>query len=382
MNDMQGITGQDRLIQHLWDAALTTDWQPFLERLGNDLRGDCATLFQHDYANGCGQMLAAYGVDKDMQAKYDAHYCRTNVWVDRQAKLPAGSVVRSEQLLSLAELQRSEYYADWLRPQGLCHALGSTVVRDEHLVVKLGLLRGPRGGSMRDVELQAVRSLMPHLERAVKVSQQLRLGELGNLHADQAFEANQQGLLLIDKELVVHRINHAAARTLEMHDGVSIDLSERLRILDMASARALLTVIAAVLERGIKALGHRRLTIPRPSGRPAFIVQVMPAPQSGEPLQHSVRRGARLLMVMADPARVAFANEASAIESLRWQFGLSKAEARLAMRLADGHTLVEAAQSLRITEGTARFVSKQVMRKCDVHRQADLIRLILNSQLG
>lgn len=379
-----GVAGglQDRLIQHLWDAALTAQWQPFLELLGEGLRGQCATLAEHDYASGSGQILAAYGVDAAMQARYDAHFSRINVWFAPQANLPAGSVVRSEQLLPLAELQRSEYFADWLRPQGLQHALGSTVIRDDTMVVKLGVLRGRRSGAMSDEELQAVRSLMPHLDKALRVSQRLRSSELGNLYVDQAFEANRLGLLLVDKDLGIHKLNRAAEGIFDAHDGLSIDVRRRLRVLDTAVARSLDAWIEAVMAQGASALGHRRLSVPRPSGRPGFIVQMAPAPQSPEALSRGGRRGALVLLVVADPARATFDDESTALDVLRWQFGISQSEARLALRLADGHTLAQAALSLGITEGTARVMSKHLFRKCGVHRQTDLVRLILNSRLS
>ena len=58
---------------------------------------------------------------------------------------------------------------------------------------------------------------------------------------------------------------------------------------------------------------------------------------------------------------------------LRSVFGLTLAEARLAALLGAGSTVKAAAQTLGVTEGTARVVLKRVFDKLDVNRQADLV---------
>jgi DNA-binding CsgD family transcriptional regulator/PAS domain-containing protein len=60
-------------------------------------------------------------------------------------------------------------------------------------------------------------------------------------------------------------------------------------------------------------------------------------------------------------------------------YGLSPVETRLASLLAEGATLVEAADKLRIREQTARSYLKQIFGKTDTSRQAQLVSLLLRS---
>lgn len=62
--------------------------------------------------------------------------------------------------------------------------------------------------------------------------------------------------------------------------------------------------------------------------------------------------------------------------------GLTPTEARLAVQLAKGLTLAEAADLMRIKQQTARAYLKQIFDKFSVHRQADLIRLLLRSMVN
>ncbi|AHE54227.1 helix-turn-helix transcriptional regulator [Sphingomonas sanxanigenens] len=59
--------------------------------------------------------------------------------------------------------------------------------------------------------------------------------------------------------------------------------------------------------------------------------------------------------------------------------GLAIGEARLALLLADGHSLAEAAPMLGLTIETARNYSKRLYAKTATRGQADLVRLVLTS---
>lgn len=57
-------------------------------------------------------------------------------------------------------------------------------------------------------------------------------------------------------------------------------------------------------------------------------------------------------------------------------FGLTPVEARIAKQLADGLTLNEAAEQMRMRPNTLRSYMKSIFVKLDLHRQSELVRLI------
>lgn len=57
-------------------------------------------------------------------------------------------------------------------------------------------------------------------------------------------------------------------------------------------------------------------------------------------------------------------------------FGLTRAEARLALLLVDGSTLTEAAEKLHVSVATLRTQLKAIFDKTHTHRQAELVVLI------
>jgi DNA-binding CsgD family transcriptional regulator len=70
------------------------------------------------------------------------------------------------------------------------------------------------------------------------------------------------------------------------------------------------------------------------------------------------------------------------IDRLRSHFGLTLAEARLALHLVGGETLRSAAVKLNITYETARTSLKKIFRKTETCRQAELVLIILTAFPG
>jgi len=65
------------------------------------------------------------------------------------------------------------------------------------------------------------------------------------------------------------------------------------------------------------------------------------------------------------------------IDLLRWHFGLTSAEARLALHLVTGETLRSAAAKLSISYQTARTHLKNIFKKTATGRQTQLVLVIL-----
>ena len=67
-----------------------------------------------------------------------------------------------------------------------------------------------------------------------------------------------------------------------------------------------------------------------------------------------------------------------ALARLRAEFGLTKAEARLALRLAEGSSLASAAQAFNVKLTTIRSQLQQVFAKTGTSRQTELVAMLLS----
>jgi hypothetical protein len=67
-------------------------------------------------------------------------------------------------------LQRSRYYNEWVRPQGVIDVVHLTVLRQRTRLGALALSRRESAGVMSDRDVAIVRLLAPHIRRAIAIS--------------------------------------------------------------------------------------------------------------------------------------------------------------------------------------------------------------------
>ncbi|HIJ64277.1 MAG TPA: helix-turn-helix transcriptional regulator, partial [Rhodospirillaceae bacterium] len=81
------------------------------------------------------------------------------------------------------------------------------------------------------------------------------------------------------------------------------------------------------------------------------------------------------VLLIADPDRLSLPT----LETVMRLFDLTEAEGRLALALAQGNRIEDAAEQLGITISSARTYLKRVFSKTGADRQAELVRLIVGA---
>jgi hypothetical protein len=155
------------LVGQIYGALLgNSSWQAFVDALSGVLPDGRATLFYHDVAARTGAFCLNAGIEPASVDAYRSYYGARNPWMIKAACRPLDVGVRAEQMLSRAELLRSEFHADYLRPLGVDSAVGVTVFRDHGCNFMLSIMCGPA----EDGEMQSAASLLgvlaPHLRQA------------------------------------------------------------------------------------------------------------------------------------------------------------------------------------------------------------------------
>lgn len=84
-----------------------------------------------------------------------------------------------------------------------------------------------------------------------------------------------------------------------------------------------------------------------------------------------------LLTLSRAPERTAARPLVPTVATLAERFELTRAEARVARRLAMGRSLKHIAKELQISPETARTHAKRAMQKTQTHRQAELVSVVL-----
>jgi len=127
--------------------------------------------------------------------------------------------------------------------------------------------------------------------------------------------------------------------------------------------------LATATALGTSAAGGATLVVPRPSGRRAYVLDIVPV--TSPPAVYPQERIAALVLI-TDPERDL---EAVAVR-LTHVLGLSNREAQLAAALSAGQSLEAASATLGLTVSTGRAYLKHVFQKTGTHRQSELVALI------
>jgi DNA-binding CsgD family transcriptional regulator len=259
------------------------------------------------------------------------------------------------------EIARHPFYQELLAPYGLRWFAGVCAASDDErwcLSIQRTIAQGP----FVPEEIQRLAALSKKLGSAVALARSLGFARAEA--ALQAFEISGSAVVLLNRFGEMLRVNAAAERVLRGDPRI-----ERRRVVsrDRDATAALDRALHAVLwNRSASAL-LPPVPLPRHDKRPVLAYPVRLAAVSADALA-----ACQAVLVLVDPD----ARPRPPETALRSAFGLTAAEARLAMQLAAGEPLEAAANALGIAKETARVQLKAIFAKLDLHRQSELVALM------
>jgi DNA-binding CsgD family transcriptional regulator len=361
------------LVERLYEAAADAQgWPGFLDALADAVGGIAPGVYLTDLRTDANLFHAASGLAPEWGNAYETHFKRCDPRRPRIRALAKGSVFCGNALLPDADLVRSEFYNDFLRPQGYFHILGAVVLKRPDVMGVVRVIRPRTARPFSARERALLGALVPHLSRALRLHEQLTVAELRRAEAAELLDRLPVGVLLLDAAGRLVSANHVAEQLLRSGDGLRGGSH---------GIRACLPAETAQLQRLIaQAVGHTppdewsdgimNLTRPPPR-RP---LHLLVAPLRGGSLRRAACTAAAVVFV-TDPERPA----ATSPEHLRRWLGLTPAEGALVTELLGGRRVEEAAVALHISTHTARTQLKRVLAKTGTGRQPDLLRLALGT---
>jgi len=387
------------LIGVVYEAALDTGsagWSGALERLSPVIAGGGTVVLAMERRRFEYAHTHYARTDAATVARYQTYFLRSDPVFEpvlRDAR--PGGLLLSDLLVPARELRRTEYYADWIQPNDFGSAAAAVLTRHGSAQASLYAVRPRRRGAFAADDIDTLGLLLPHLATAARIS--LRLASL-TVERDAAADALDhwhEAVLLVDGTACVHAANRAAEALLAAGDGLALEPARglgpgRLRAATPALTAALRGLVAAAGRIAAPAAGKGAdvtsapgplaLALVRPSGRPALAVAASPLSSSSatsaawvDALALGTAR-ATVAVFVWDPAAVR--DGAPSRERLRAVYGLTPAEAAVAVAVASGEGLRAVAAAQGVTLATVRTQAQQVYRKTGVHGQAALARLV------
>jgi len=303
---------------------------------------------------------------------YKAAYLQYQVFsMDPFVGLPVDQVVTIDEMIDTSWMQ-GEFYKAFLEPNSIRYIMGADIVTEGGADCRLRLTRPLTDQNFSDSEKALCRALLPHFKRAVTLHSRIELIETERQLYSATMDRMLVGTVVFDEKGMVMRSNRIADAILEEKDGIRIS-QNGLHAEFPAEERELQRLIKLALSAaGAGPTVSEAMSVTRRSGRASLGVLVRPIPP-GEWSEDKHRPTA--MAFIRDPERKSHLSQ----EMIRHLFGLTAAEATLALLLANGLTLDEAAADLHIRKNTIRAHLRSIFAKTGVRRQTTLVHLLLSS---
>jgi DNA-binding CsgD family transcriptional regulator/PAS domain-containing protein len=286
------------------------------------------------------------------------------------ANQPLNHVFTVEDVMSSSEWECSVYFKLFCSEQGVYHVMGADISTPEGGKLRFRVTRPKHLANFSKHERALCAMFLPHLRRASQLHNLLGRSEsLSELYS-QAISRLSVATLVLDESGSVLRVNPVAQEILASADGLKL-VGGRLEATYPSDNRELQRLIRSAFSPDAPKSAEA-MSVARPSGLVSLglVVESIPsldwAEEKGQP--------AALVYIRDSVSK----SQASEVVT-KQLFNLTKAETSLAMELANGLSLEEAAEALNIRRNTARAHLRSIFSKTGVRRQTELVRILLNS---
>ena len=279
-------------------------------------------------------------------------------------RLAPGEVITCLHIVNAHTMRNHPYYADFLPRVGLGQWIAATPLNEARHRAYFGVHLAPAMGAPSDDMLALVKAMQPHLGRAVSAQFRMLDAELRNHVYTDALDGVSCGVAILNGAGKL-MLSNATAQSVFAHGQPLKLVQERLTATIPAESRKLQMLIQHALTRRNLRGG---VTIVHGAGQRAMCVTV---DATSEQFRQRTAGAAYVYITDLDarPSR-------ACAQQLREMFGLTPAEARVAIGIAAGEPMRDVAAQARVTYESARFTLKRVYEKLGVHKQGELVALI------
>ncbi len=344
----------------IYEAAVTpAAWTGVIEQLGILFQSHFVDLFARtdDWSAMRGR---AIGLDRaDYEDEFLGVWCDRNIWSKTKPVRVAGEVLPTWQMVEHRHLVRSAIYNEYLHPRNLDEGMRLAIWAGNGWIMDISLLRSDTVGPFGAGDIAAGKLLLPHLQRAARVSRQLQ-ATLGFA----SFQAAGRAAFLVDRDGRLVEMTAAADAELSRTAALKL-VGGHLTARAEEDALRLSSAISAASRLGAPEGAELDLA----SGQSLAVLPVREEASWALP-------GPRAVLVVVNAAGAPL-QPISAV--LMDRFGLTRAEADFASTLAGGLSVSEIAASSGRSVNTVRTHLARVMAKTRTQRQSQLVPLLIHA---
>ena len=364
----------DRFVASTYEAALGghDHWQAWLDELTRAFDLWSAHLVAFGHASQQVEFLVLAGrISTEANVDYIRFYRSANPQLPMVMAAEPGRWIRCHEHFDDAYVESSPFYRDYLMPHGGRYLASTKLIEDARSFVHFGTVRGLGQPPLDDAEIACLARICRHLSHAFLIHRSLvsrppeiRLGV-------ELLDRLAQPVALLGRKHDLRYANPAALRVFA-ELGEPLVIGRALPLFARDDAFLLDAALAELVAAPPAPAGRARrvLRFGSPDGQALIAIVSVLEPAAvlsafgGESLAllmfHRPGRARRI-----DPVVVAEA------------FGLTPAEARVAVRLADGLNAEQIAAERSASLLTVRTQIRSILAKTGVRRQPELVRMLV-----
>ncbi len=365
----------DRILASMHDAALD-DAQ--LGRSAALLDDACEVvsnhLVLHDRRTDVVNDVLPWRGDPGCLEAYVKHYIAHDPRIPRGLQLPDGHVVRLHDLYTDAERRTLPAYNEWLVSNGAQHGLYVRLDGPNGLDIVWIAGDPTRPDGWSSAQRRMIEWLLPHVRQLVRVRHTLAGAEALNSSLTALLDNAMVGVAYLDPRGMIVEANARARAILRHRDGLE-DRAGYLRAHMAADDVRLGNLLARVLPGNGNAATSGSTAVRRSPTLPSLAVHVLPVAVAG---REAVLSRVAALVLLVDPRTQPRLD----VERVGAALGLTRAESRVAVALAEGASVRDIARTTERQESSVRWLIKQIHAKLEIPRNADLVRMVLSAAWG
>ena len=349
-------------------------WDAIPQLLAKAFPGAMVSFSNDNFTMGKVSILAVQNIDPDFLSSYVAHFAYVNPWAAHWSAAASGQILIAEELCPSRLFSRTEFYNDWLKPQGIEAAVAIKIDAGRGDLIRLPMHYPQEFAARYDrAAAQVLARVRGNLLRSVELGLVLRKQAEAAIARSALVERAPCAAFVVDFTCHLRDANQAAVEMFASGLPAAVRHG-RVHLADRI-ADCLFRNNAAALARG---LPTERCRIPVRIGDGNWLVSLAVLSAAATTGTLAFLSSHSMLLVLVRDADVR-KRRTSDLSMLSMQFGLTRAEVLFCERLLYGDSIDEAAAVLGIARETARDRLKAIFHKTGVHRQGELVAMLARS---
>ena len=372
------------IVDAIYAAAFNpVDWQRVIRLFDDTLHGT-QSVFGYYEAGIMDSSVSVANFDPSYVESYFAHYNNVNPLVPVVAAATPGSVFDASEALGRDDFLKSEFFNDWLAPQGDLDGNTGVVLTANEMAFSVFCTHYRTRGEWQayKAEIQdALDLLAPHFRRALMLRKVIDGARLWSDTLESGLDQLHEAFCIMNTAGKVRYMNPRAEQLVTGYPALKLERSGKLVFGTPHEHQLVLQMISSALNPAGPGAGDgsdkavQGVRIRLASDR-QVVAYCFPLSHTMQPRNLAAMSPAavetRVLIYLVDPQRKRTLSGGVIAAVL----GTTPAETRLVKALMEGKTLAEIANEHALSRTTIRNQLQCVFDKTGTRRQSDLVLLL------